>query len=158
MNGEEKRNPIDPFQIFCAQQREFVVKGYPHLNSTNITSLLAQQWRNMDQKERDYYVNIAQSIELSKSPNFKSLKDVKIQNDTPDQNLSTLSTITPYGKRRKPSPTDSESSPDAFASSSESENDLSIPKIFVISRTGFGKSVEEASKILLSQTSEKEDE
>ena len=157
MNGDEKRNPIDPFQIFCAQQREFVVKGYPHLNSTNITSLLAQQWRNMDQKERDYYLNIAQSIELSKSHNIKSLKDVKIQNEAVDQNLS-LATINPYTKKKKPSPTDSESSPDAFASSSESENDLSIPKIFVISRTGFGKSVEEASKILLSQTSEKEDE
>ena len=71
------RYAIDPFQIFCMQQREYVTKGYPHLNSSNVTSILAAQWRAMDQKEKDYFTNLAQSLEHNVRTPVRHTKDIK---------------------------------------------------------------------------------
>lgn len=145
--NNEKRAYIDPFQIFCAQQRDYMIKGYPHLNSSNITTLLARQWQNMSQKDREYYVNMSISIG---EYDLKTGKQIKIVNAKKD-----LSESKNDGKNGTKI-IDEESSPDPLGSSSDNETDFSIPKIFVVSRTGFGRDVEEASKSLLSKAIEEE--
>ncbi|EAX86233.1 hypothetical protein TVAG_387180 [Trichomonas vaginalis G3] len=154
---ENRQITIDPFQIFCMQQREYLVKGYPHLNSSNITSILASQWRSMDQKEKDYYVNIAQSLKKTSNGVTKLGKDTFFQNSH-QISKQPLPLIIPKEISKRPVSVDSESSPDVGdqGSSSDTETELTIPKIFVVSRTGFGKSIEEASKFLLQMTDSKE--
>ena len=153
------RYAIDPFQIFCMQQREYVTKGYPHLNSSNVTSILAAQWRAMDQKEKDYFTNLAQSLEHNVRNPIRHAKDLKLNKDVVENEPPIVPKQEPQTQDTQNMPY-KESSPDALdhGSSSESENEMSIPRIFVISRTGFGKSIEETSRFLLHITDTKNDE
>ena len=155
-HAQKPRFAIDPFQIFCMQQREFVTKGYPHLNSSNVTSILAAQWRAMDQKEKDYFSNLAQSLERNVRNPIRQFKDNKGGKEASENEQEIFNSKEQEDQIQRTIPY-KESSPDAIdhGSSSESDNEISIPRIFVVSRTGFGKSIEETSKFLLQITDKK---
>ena len=55
--------PLDPFQIYCIEKRKEVASANQHLSSSKINSILANQWRELDEKERENYANLSISLE-----------------------------------------------------------------------------------------------
>jgi hypothetical protein len=60
---------ITPFQIFCYQNRERLVRANPHLRGIDVTSLLGRMWRALSQSSRDHYVDL--SLKLRGYPRAK---------------------------------------------------------------------------------------
>ena len=64
MFGDDRPSlPLDPFQIYCIEKRKEVATAHQHLSSSKINSILANQWRELDEKERENYANISISLE-----------------------------------------------------------------------------------------------
>lgn len=46
---------LDPFQIFCLENRPIFVRRYPHYKIYEITSVLASVWRSLPEAQRNHY-------------------------------------------------------------------------------------------------------
>ena len=64
-NEEQQRKRmqlIQPFQLFCMQNREIIAQMNPNLKGTGITSLLAKKWRSLDQNSKGYFEQLSLSL------------------------------------------------------------------------------------------------
>lgn len=116
---------FDPFQVYCFRRRPEMVKNNSHLKNSAITSLIAAEWRQLPSYEKQYYVDIANSL----SNNVKKTKP-----------------------KRKKIQLLIENSPEIVESPNvniDSQNDFSIPLISVVRRHNFGKDIEQISKDLI---------
>ncbi|OHS99759.1 hypothetical protein TRFO_33759 [Tritrichomonas foetus] len=61
---KSKSNPcrnyaLEPFQLFCYQTRNDLQASQPNLSASEITSILAKMWRDMDPRQRNSFINTA---------------------------------------------------------------------------------------------------
>jgi len=56
---EVPKRPKNAYLIFVADAREKIVAQNPDLNSKQILSKLADEWRNISSDKRDYYTKLA---------------------------------------------------------------------------------------------------
>lgn len=61
-HGKKKYQVVQPFQLFCLQNRVQTAMMHPNLKGTGVTSILAKKWRSLDQKSRDYFEQLSMSI------------------------------------------------------------------------------------------------
>ena len=57
---------VEPFQIFCLERRAEIVKQHPNLTSSKITSILGSLWRSTSPSLKQYYSDVASSVQLSR--------------------------------------------------------------------------------------------
>ena len=116
---------FDPFQVYCFRRRPEMVKSNSQLKNSAITSLIAAEWRQLPSYEKQYYVDIANSL-------INNVKKTK--------------------PKRKKIHVMFEESPEMIESPDvniDSQNDFSIPLISVVRRHNFGKDIEQISKDLI---------
>ena len=94
-------------------------------NSSTVTSLIAAEWRQLTQNEKQVYVNIANSL----------INNVKNQKDSPRSKAKALKSQ--HELKFHDTHQSNQTDPEA---------DLYIPQLNVISRGNFGKNIEEISK------------
>jgi len=61
-----KRFVLDPFQIFCLENREQVNKLNPTSKTFEITSILSAVWRNLPENQKQHYHMMAVQLKNNK--------------------------------------------------------------------------------------------
>ena len=59
----KKNKNIDPFLIFCAEQKK-INKFSDKLTNSDIISFLGSKWRSLKNNEKEKYKNIAEKLNL----------------------------------------------------------------------------------------------
>ena len=54
-DADKPKKPLTPFFIFFMKRRDEIKTEYPNFNATDITELLGKEWRNLSDKEKNYY-------------------------------------------------------------------------------------------------------
>ena len=116
---------FDPFQVYCYRRRAEIMQKNLKANSSTVTSLIAAEWRQLTQNEKQVYVNIANSL----------INNVKNQKDSPRSKAKALKSQ--HELKFHDTHQSNQTDPEA---------DLYIPQLNVISRGNFGKNIEEISK------------
>lgn len=57
----QRRQPLEPFQVFCLERRDQVQSENRQLGPSEVTSVLSQMWRGMDQTMKQHYVAISKA-------------------------------------------------------------------------------------------------
>jgi uncharacterized protein (DUF736 family) len=96
-NSNTTKRPLSAYILFCRDQRNSIKESHPEYKVTDITKELGVQWRNISEKDKKYYENLA-SKEKSRYQNEikdnppqrkeKSTKKEKVIDDKPKRPLS----------------------------------------------------------------------
>ena len=54
--------PVNSFFLYCKENRSKVKTQFPNLSNSDITSLLAESWRNLDTEEKEWYTTKSTSM------------------------------------------------------------------------------------------------
>lgn len=54
-DADKPKKPLTPFFIFFMKRRDEIKNEYPNFNATDITELLGKEWRNLTEKEKNFY-------------------------------------------------------------------------------------------------------
>ena len=90
---EKSKSFIDPFLVFCEDNRKKLISNNTTMNSCEITSLLGIMWRTLDPIQKRIYIDIAETYskyekfskilnsKINKNNNNKQKKEEKIENN-----------------------------------------------------------------------------
>ena len=65
---------VNSFVLYCRENRTYLKLKYPDLNCTQITSLLAHNWKNEDEETKQQYVMKALQERVSYYSNYDSCR------------------------------------------------------------------------------------
>ena len=81
---KKKVQIVQPFQLFCMQNRVQTAMMNPNLKGTGVTSLLAKKWRALDQNSREYFEQLSLSIRQN------SISEISCDSSKPNQEKKKL--------------------------------------------------------------------
>ena len=53
------RKPANSFFLYCQENRSCLQQQFPNFSNSDITSLLAERWRNLRSEEKQLYTTIS---------------------------------------------------------------------------------------------------
>ena len=74
ISDDMNRFKMDPFQIFCIQNRKQIAIIHPEMKTWEITSYLSQVWRSKSNTEKQIYVEIAEKLDGNRYSTKKKKK------------------------------------------------------------------------------------
>lgn len=81
---QKRRRPMNAFLLFCKDKREEVRIQNPNLKNVEISTILAEQWRNLEESEKEKYKqNYAEQQQIFKQdfPDYRYEKSHSKRND-----------------------------------------------------------------------------
>lgn len=117
---------LDPFQIFCMENRKSLQEQFPEMKSSEITAFLGEKWRSLNESEKTNYKNLAFSLINNKCLIQRTPKTHGRRNNLYTI-VKTKEKINNAGQIRTPNP------------NKIKENQLLglyIPKLFIVPRIG----------------------